>query len=304
MPLSRQRGAWNNLYGFEKTYAAYLSEFEEALKKYCEGLPEKIPTLKQAMVYSVMLGGKRIRPVLMLAAADMLGVPSEEVMPFAVAIEWIHTYSLIHDDLPAMDNDDYRRGKPSNHKIFGEAMAVLAGDALLNAAYDLCFTQCFKGEKYVRASKYLSEAAGENGMIAGQSADILWSEKEQFTEEDLRFIYAYKTGKLLVAPLAIASILADDRGFLELEEFGRELGRLFQLTDDILDVTGDFGNLGKTVGKDKEEGKLTCVRLYGLEQSRIEADLAADACLLVLERLNTDTSFLRDLVHFVRERKK
>ncbi len=290
--------------GYDLQYAAYLSAFEAALQKHCEGLSDKSPVLKEAMVYSVTLGGKRIRPVLMLAAAEMLGVPQEEVLPFAVAIEFIHTYSLIHDDLPAMDNDDFRRGKPSNHKVFGEAQAILAGDALLNAAYDLCFAQCFKGEKYVRASKYLCEAAGENGMIAGQSADVLWANKTDFTEEELRFIYEYKTGKLIVAPVAIASILADDRGFLELEEFGASLGRLFQLTDDILDVTGDFGELGKTVGKDKDEGKLTCVRLYGLEKAEIEADLCADACLLFLERLDSDTAFLKELVHFVRERRK
>ena len=292
------------MYDYDRQYAAYLSSFEEALQKHCDALSDKSPTLKKAMVYSVTLGGKRIRPVLMLAAADMLGTPAEEVIPFAVALEFIHTYSLIHDDLPAMDNDDFRRGRPSNHKVFGEAQAILAGDALLNAAYDLCFAQCFKGEKYVRASKYLCEAAGENGMIAGQSADVLWANKTDFTEEELRFIYKYKTGKLIVAPLAIASILADDRGFLELEAFGRSLGRLFQLTDDILDVTGDFGQLGKTVGKDKDEGKLTCVRLYGLEKAQIEADLCADDCLLSLERLDADTAFLKDLVHVVRERKK
>ena len=292
------------MYNFDEVYKAYLSAFEEGLKTHCEGLSLKSEKLKEAMTYSVMLGGKRIRPVIMLAVADMLQVPQEEVMPFAIALEFIHTYSLIHDDLPAMDNDDFRRGKPSNHKVFGEAQAILAGDALLNAAYDLCLTQCFKGEKYVRASKYLSEAAGENGMIAGQVADILWSEKSDFNEEDLKFVYEYKTGKLLIAPFAITSIIADNRNFLELEEFGKSLGYLFQLTDDILDVTGDFETLGKKIGKDEEKGKPTCVKLYGLEQAKIEADLCADACLFALERMDTDTAFLRDLVHFVRDRKK
>ncbi len=292
------------MYDFQKKYAEYLADFEGALQAHCKTLSEKNPTLKKAMVYSVELGGKRIRPVLLLAAADMLGVERDDVMPFAVALEMIHTYSLIHDDLPAMDNDDFRRGKPSNHKVFGEAMAILAGDALLNAAYGLCFSQCFKGEKYVRAAKYLSEAAGENGMIAGQAADILWADQEDFSEGQLRYIYENKTGKLIAAPLAIASIIADSRSFFELEEFGKSLGRLFQLTDDILDVTGKFGELGKTIGKDKEEGKLTCVRLYGLEQSQIEADLTVDSCLLFLERLDADTTFLRELVRFVRQRKK
>ncbi len=292
------------MYDFNDVYRTYLNDFEEALKKHCEQLSDKSKTLKEAMIYSVTLGGKRIRPVIMLAVADMLGVTKEEVMPFAIALEFIHTYSLIHDDLPAMDNDDFRRGKPSNHKVFGEAHAVLAGDALLNAAYDLCLTQCFKGEKYVRAAKYLSQAAGENGMIAGQSADIICEKKKEFSEEDLQFIYEYKTGKLLITPFAIASILADNRYFLELEEAGKALGRLFQLTDDILDETGNFDDLGKTIGKDQKVGKLTCVKLYGLKKAALEADLCVDSCLFALERMDTDTKFLRDLVHFVRNRKK
>lgn len=292
------------MYHFEAEYNKHFSFFEAALTEYCDEISDKSPTLKRAMTYSLKIGGKRVRPVLMLACAEVLGVKKEEVIPFALALELIHTYSLIHDDLPAMDNDDFRRGKPSNHKVFGEAHAILAGDALLNASYDLCFTQCFKGEKYVRASKYLSEAAGENGMIAGQSADIIWSGKSDFTEDELRFIYENKTGKLLTAPFAIASILADDKCFVELETFGKSVGRLFQLTDDILDVTGNFEELGKTTGKDEEEGKLTCVKLYGLEKSEIEADMCVDCCLYALDRIEADMTFLRDFVHFVRNRKK
>ena len=136
------------------------------------------------MKYSLLLGGKRIRPVLMLAVADVLGTPSKDVLPYALALEMIHTYSLIHDDLPAMDNDDFRRGKPSNHKVYGEANAILAGDGLLNTAYSLCFDQCMKGEKYVLASKFLCEGAGIYGMIAGQSADLYFSEKDREVSEE------------------------------------------------------------------------------------------------------------------------
>lgn len=255
------------------------------------------------MTYSVLLGGKRIRPVLLLATADMLNVDRADAMPYAVALELIHTYSLIHDDLPAMDNDDFRRGKPSNHKVFGEAHAILAGDALLNHAYEICFRQCRKGEKFIHAASYLCEAAGEKGMIAGQSEDILCSGKT-ITAEMLSFIDAHKTGKLLQVPFAVPSILADNRFYAQFEEFSSSLGKLFQLTDDILDVTSSFDDLGKTTGKDEEEGKATCVKLYGLEQAAIQADLCADTCLYALERIDADVEFLKETVYFIRNRKK
>jgi geranylgeranyl diphosphate synthase type II len=287
---------------FKKRYDGYLSRFEEALERHCDGFSEQSPKLKEAMKYSVMLGGKRVRPVSLLATAEILGVKTEDAMPFAVAIELIHTYSLIHDDLPAMDNDDYRRGKPSNHKVFGEAHAVLAGDALLNNAYELCIKQCFKGEKFIQAAAFLCESAGEKGMIAGQSADILCSGKD-ITETELEFIYANKTGKLLVAPFMIPSILADYRYYTSLKEFSTALGELFQLTDDILDVTGSLDTLGKTAGKDEAEDKATCVKLYGLEKSRLKAEMCADTCLYALERMDTETDFLKELVYYVRDRK-
>lgn len=289
---------------FEEKYREYLSVAENALKNHCSSLNAKTETLKEAMTYSVLLGGKRIRPVILLATADMLGVPREDALPYAVALELIHTYSLIHDDLPAMDNDDFRRGKPSNHKVFGEAHAILAGDALLNTAYNHCFKQCLKGERFVRASAYICEAAGEAGMIAGQSADLLFSGKKEYTESDVRFIYQYKTGKLLCAALAVPSVLADNRYYVELENFGKSIGLLFQLTDDILDVTGNFDELGKTIGKDEAENKPTFVKLKGLKQTEIEADLCADSCLYALDGIDADTEFLKELVFFVRNRKK
>lgn len=256
------------------------------------------------MRYSLTVGGKRIRPVLLLSTAEMLGLKEEDVMNFAIAVEMIHTYSLIHDDLPAMDNDDFRRGKPSNHKVFGEAGAILAGDALLNEAYTLCLRESKKGEKYALAGEYLSECAGAAGMIAGQVADLENEKKTEFTEADLDFIYKHKTGKLLTAPVAVASIIADSKSFFELEQFGYEFGRLFQMTDDILDVTGDFNNLGKSVGKDKQEDKLTCVKVYGLDEAMIKADLCADKCRCLLDGVDGDASFLYSLVNFVRERNK
>ena len=202
-----------------------------------------------------------------------------------------------------MDNDDFRRGKPSNHKKFGEANAILAGDALLNEAYAICFAQCMKGEKYALASSFLNECAGMYGMIVGQSADLYFSETEnEVSAEDLFYIYEHKTGKLLLAPVAIASILSGNKFYLPFESFGKLLGKLFQMTDDILDVTGSSEELGKTAGKDEKENKLTCVKLYGLDGAKVRADMCARDCYGVLEGIEGDVSFLRDLVDYVLRR--
>ena len=290
---------------FDLRYESYLSTFENYLNEYANKLCTKPEILGESMKYSLQNGGKRIRPVLALACAEILSVPTEDVLPFALALEMIHTYSLVHDDLPAMDNDDFRRGKPSCHKAFGEANAILAGDALLNEAYAICFNECLKGEKQVIASQFLNECAGAYGMIAGQSADLCFSESEkEATEQDLTYIYEHKTGKLLLAPVMIASLLSENNHYLPFERFGKLIGTLFQMTDDILDVTGDFQNLGKTIGKDEAENKLTCVKLYGLEVAKIRADMCAKDCHAVLEGIDGDVSFLNELIDYVLERSK
>lgn len=291
------------MHDFNLRYESYLNEFEAYAKEYTNKLTTTPSLLGESMVYSLLNGGKRIRPVLALATADVLRLPREEILPFALALEMIHTYSLIHDDLPAMDNDDFRRGKPSNHKAFGEANAILAGDGLLNEAYAICFNESMKGEKYALAAKFLNECAGVYGMIVGQSADMLFSKNgKEATEEELLFVYEHKTGKLLLAPVAIASILSDNKNYLSLERFGKQLGLLFQMTDDILDVTGNFNELGKSIGKDEQENKLTCVRLYGLEVAKVRADMCAMACHAVLEGIDGDTEFLNDLIDYVLNR--
>lgn len=288
---------------FYLSYENYLSDFENYLNDYVQKLTTRPEVLGESMRYSLQNGGKRIRPVLALACADALSVAREDILPFALALEMIHTYSLIHDDLPAMDNDDFRRGVPSSHKKFGEANAILAGDALLNEAYAVCFNECLKGEKYALASKFLNECAGIFGMLAGQSADLYHSEKgAEVTEEQLEYIYEHKTGKLLLAPVIIASILSENNDYITMERFGRLLGRLFQMTDDILDVTGSFDALGKSVGKDEKENKLTCVKLYGLEGAKIRADICARDCHALLEGVDGETQFLSDLVDYVRNR--
>ena len=285
---------------FNLSYQTYLDEFEAYLNNYVAKFKTNPTLLGESMAYSLQGGGKRIRPVLMLACADVLSVSHENIMPYALALEMIHTYSLIHDDLPAMDNDDFRRGKPSCHKAFGEANAILAGDALLNEAYAICFEQCMKGEEYVIASRLLNEYAGAFGMIAGQSADLLFTgRKTDVSEEELHFVYEYKTGKLLLAPVAVANILAKNKHYLSFEYFGKLLGLLFQMTDDILDVTGNFDELGKSIGKDETENKLTCVKLYGLEGAKIRAENCAKECHAILESIEGDTEFLHALNNYI-----
>ncbi len=288
---------------FQSKYDGYLAEFNDYAAEYAKKLNTNPSVLGESMRYSLLNGGKRVRPVLALACADVLHVEKNKILPFALAIEMIHTYSLIHDDLPAMDNDDFRRGKPSNHRRFGEANAILAGDGLLNEAFGLCLSVCEKGEEYIRATQYLNECAGAYGMLAGQSADLLFTDsKEEITERDLLYIYEHKTGKLLLAPVVIPSILRGNKDYVALQQFGKTLGKLFQMTDDILDVTGDFQALGKSIGKDDKENKLTCVRLYGLESAKIRADLCAQDCLSILESVDGDTQFLADLVDYVLKR--
>lgn len=290
---------------YEIRYEQYRKEFEEYAADYTHTLHTRPSVLGESMAYSLQNGGKRIRPVLALACADILGLDRREILPFALALEMIHTYSLIHDDLPAMDNDDFRRGKPSNHKQFGEANAILAGDALLNEAYAICFRQSLKGEAYVRASAILNECSGIYGMIAGQSADLKFSEgREELQEEGLLYIYAHKTGKLLLAPMLIASILKNSKNYYEWERFGSLLGTLFQMTDDLLDVTGTFDDVGKKVGKDEGEHKATCIRLCGVEGAKLRAEICAQNCHATLESIDGDVGFLHAMIDDVLTRKK
>lgn len=287
---------------FKTAYSEYQIQFERVLDKFINGLNCKPDILAESLKYSLTIGGKRIRPVLMLACSNLLGLESKEVFNFSLALELIHTYSLIHDDLPEMDNDDFRRGKPSCHKVFGTGNAVLAGDGLLNTAYSILFNECFKGNDYISASKYICDCAGIEGMIGGQSADLLHENDKEVREEILKFIYENKTSKLLMAATVTPAILKGGKYYSELKSFGRNLGCLFQITDDILDVEGTFEELGKSTGKDKAEGKYTGIRLYGLDGSKLKADLLTDNCLKILEGIEGDTQFLKELTYFVRQR--
>ena len=287
---------------FELNYENLKKSFDGILDSFCAGLDCKPEILNDSLIYSLRLGGKRIRPVLMFAVGKLLGLDSQKLKNFALALELIHTYSLIHDDLPEMDNDDFRRGKPSNHKVYGTGNAVLAGDGLLNTAYSVLFGECFNGSEYVSAAKYICDCAGIKGMIAGQSADLLHQNDSEIDEDVLDFIYENKTSKLIMAAVVVPSILCGGKYYSGLKLFGRDVGFLFQIIDDILDVEGNFGNLGKSVGKDSAEGKYTSVRLYGLDKSNVKADLLCERCVKILESFNGNTEFLKDLVNFVRQR--
>ncbi len=249
---------------FKEEYESYKLLFETELNNKLNSFTNLEPKLFEAMKYSVNAGGKRFRPVLMLMTATTLGLEVETVMPYAISLELIHTYSLIHDDLPAMDNDDFRRGKPTNHKIFGEAMAILAGDALLNLAYEILFRE-IKSVYSLNACRILSNYAGAHGMVGGQSIDVNFTNYNTATESELYNMHLNKTGKLIIASTVIPSCFAKDEHFAELKEYGENLGLLFQITDDLLDVTASFNELGKTIGKDESKNKLTFVSLYGYD---------------------------------------
>ncbi len=270
------------------------------------------PSLREAMEYSLLAGGKRLRPVLCLTTASMCGLEEKNALPFAAAIELIHTYSLIHDDLPAMDDDDLRRGKPSNHKQFGEAMAILAGDALLTDAFvfmtsvsSCTSTGTISAENTLRALAYLGRAAGSRGMVGGQVLDMNYTGEKDISLEKLRTMHAMKTGALIQASCVCGALLAG--ASLEvvqaLEKYGAALGTAFQIADDILDITADTATLGKPAGSDTEQGKTTYPSLVGLEQSRVLAEEQKDRALQSLHGLtqikDEESAFLRALASYV-----
>ncbi len=278
----------------------------------CQGhsMPPFLPnSLREAMEYSLMAGGKRIRPILCMTTAKLCGLDEEKILPFAAAIEMIHTYSLIHDDLPAMDDDDLRRGKPSSHKQFGEAMAILAGDALLTDAFvfmtsvsSCCSTGAIGAEQCLRALAYLGRAVGSHGMVGGQVLDMQYTGEKNVTLESLRTMHAMKTGALLQASCVCGALLAGAELAMvkTLETYGAALGTAFQIADDILDVTADTATLGKPAGSDAEQGKNTYPSLVGLEQSRALAEEQKNIALQSLVGVEgSEAEFLRGLASYV-----
>ena len=283
-----------------KAYTAYINEYLDDQCFCYIGHPQKI--LFESMRYSLLAGGKRIRPVFVFDFCRMCGGDWKQAAPFAAAVEMIHTYSLIHDDLPCMDNDDYRRGAPTNHKVYGEAMAVLAGDALLTAAFSCLANANYPAEVRIRAVKVLSECAGELGMVGGQVLDMQ-SEVRQCTEQEVLDIQNRKTGALIRAA-CIMGVLAGNGTEAQIDaaaEFADHLGLAFQIRDDMLDVIGDAAELGKAVGVDSN--KNTFVQLYGLEKC---AALVADHTKKAICALSpySDTDFMADLANRLTNRNK
>jgi geranylgeranyl diphosphate synthase, type II len=299
------------------TDATRLSEYlREARRQVDEALPRYLPAedesaralcparLAAAMHYSVMAGGKRLRPVLCLMAAEACGGARAAAMPAACALELVHTYSLIHDDLPAMDDDDLRRGRPTCHKAFDEATAVLAGDGLLTLAFEVVARHVRPAEAAIGCVRILAEAAGPAGMVGGQMADLQAEGRLDGTPEALEAIHRRKTGALLRGALRMGGTVASASGSIldALDVYGRGVGLAFQIVDDLLDVQGDEAKLGKRVGKDSGLGKWTYPGFLGVEGSRLRAKQLADEAVAALAPLGARGDRLRALAMDLLER--
>lgn len=278
----------------------------------------------KSMKYTVLLPGKRLRPVMCIESARLFGASIEDAMPTACAIEMLHSQTLIHDDLPCMDNDDYRRGKLTNHKVFGEAMAVLAGDALLTFAPQIILknSKHLGAEKLIKIMEEYFQAAGAYGVIAGQVMDIesemlnglstygeIVTESSETNDEDfefkselLKYIQIHKTSDLFMLALRTGAIIggADDKSLAALTEFGEKLGIAFQIADDILDETSTFEEMGKTLGKDKASGKLTYVSLYGLEKAKADLAKLIDECFGILNENNFESEIFSEILNKIK----
>ena len=284
----------------------HRGRFEAYLEKLVFSEKPRLAGLVEAMRYSMLGGGKRVRPTLCMEVADVFGAEPELVLPSAAAIELIHTYSLVHDDLPAMDDDDYRRGRPTTHRKYGEAMAILTGDAFFGEALTLITVhQEGSCEQVLEVVRELAGSTGVNGMVGGQVMDIdLTGVGQEADPETLHMIHAYKTGALIKSSARIGAILAgtseDEQAAIS--EYATELGLCFQIVDDLLNATSTREALGKSAGSDAEQGKATFVGVHGLSGAEKEADKAAEKALSALSTVGGDISGLQELVLFVRHR--
>ena len=290
---------------FEEVWSERRELIEEALKKELHEGRELDATLTKSMEYSLMAGGKRLRPILLMAAADACGKDGRAFITSACALEMIHTYSLIHDDLPAMDDDNLRRGKPTNHVKFGAGMATLAGDGLLTMAFEVLMREKnVRPETILSVIREVSVAAGTSGMVGGQAID-LESEGRRIDLTCLRRMHMGKTGALFRAALRTGAILAgaSEKELAALTQYAEAFGLAFQITDDILDVTGSEAEIGKPVGSDRRNEKSTYVTLTSLARAQELADEAIESALSAVEIFGEKASFLQDLVRFLSHRR-
>jgi len=287
-------------------FEAKFRHYVHLVENYLEGLPFDDRLICQSMKYSLTGGGKRIRPVLSLASAELFGLDPQTILPAAAAIELIHTYSLIHDDLPAMDDDDYRRGRLANHKMFGEAHAILAGDGLLTYAFELLTVPLqVPLARQFQAIREIAEAAGYNGMVGGQALDIE-AEGQHLTLEEIETIHRLKTGALLKASVRLGAILAGatDEDLQRLSKYAQAIGLAFQIKDDILDVEGDSEVLGKPAGSDAKHGKSTYPALLGLEGAKLRLQDQVAEAISALQPYGRRAEFLVELARFIANRQK
>jgi geranylgeranyl diphosphate synthase type II len=275
---------------------AYISS-----KKRQKDCPKQ---LSEAMAYSLMTGGKRLRPILAIATYETAGRKSKDILLAAASLELIHTYSLIHDDLPAMDNDDFRRNKPTNHRVFGEAVAILAGDALLTDAFGIIAKASLKPEILIDIIRELTYACGSEGMVGGQTADIIFEDRK-IKGKELLYIHTHKTGALIKASVRIGAIMAEvSPGMLRLlTKYGKNIGLAFQIIDDVLDVVGTREELGKSTGTDTTRGKNTYPSVFGLEESKRKAESLIEDSLKTLERFDKKADPLREIAKYILKRR-
>ncbi len=295
-----------------KAYKRYLDLINDYLPEYLPRIDQKSNSLYEAIRYSLDSGGKRLRPTLLLAACEFAGGKAEDALPYASAIEYIHTYSLIHDDLPAMDNDDLRRGKPTNHKVFGDAIATLAGDGLLNTAFEIMIKDLYLHfdnmdnlKRRINAMYAIAKYAGVRGMVAGQVSDME-AENQESSLEMIEYIHINKTGALIVAAVRAGLYIggADEEMMNKMTSYAEYLGLAYQIADDILDEVGNIEELGKNTGTDKNRKKITYVSKQGLEKSQEKLNEYTEDAVKAIAGYYDNAAFFRDLVLELSTRKR
>ncbi|MFR9070100.1 MAG: polyprenyl synthetase family protein [Paraclostridium sp.] len=291
---------------FKDELKSRVNNVEILLNEYMPKEEGYQKTIFEAMNYSLSAGGKRLRPILTLEACKLVGGNEKDAIPFAAAIEMIHTYSLIHDDLPALDNDDLRRGRKTNHKVYGEAMAILAGDGLLNYAYEIMLKESIRKDysnKYLKAINEIAKASGIYGMIGGQVVDIE-SEGKSISMDKLDFIHMNKTAAIIIGCMRAGAIIggASEIQLENITKYAKNIGLSFQIVDDILDVVGDEAKLGKKVGSDIDNEKSTYPSLIGLDKSKEIAKNLIEEAKLSISNIDKDSEFLNSLADYIVDR--